>query len=259
MKKQERQQTIDLDTFDDVSLWQMMPSGTGRGKSLLRVIVDSVFNGNAKLNSLLIAGKDGLQTHGSAFIRALGIENYNQIDGSLLNSSSGLVQFFCSENNEAYLVTNSEKLVPAIQRPIVSILKKQKFSLYNFLKEGADVFDVPGFVVMTSRDIEKVAEPVLERIDHIVELEDYTPQQLELIVLQRLRYAHIEMENDNILQDIVKYGRNNLKQSIRFLKTCIAVMLAGGRRELLQEDIQKVGRLVHTPIPPPPLQDEIPF
>ena len=97
MKKQEEQETIDLDTFDDVSLWQMMPR---MGQSLLKTIVDSIHNGNAKLSSLLIKGKDGLETHGSAFIRALGFENYNQIDGSLLNPSSGLLQFFCSEKKD---------------------------------------------------------------------------------------------------------------------------------------------------------------
>ena len=50
MKKQTKQQpAIDLDTFDDVSLFQMIPSGGGFGQSMLKVFVDSVHNGNGKL------------------------------------------------------------------------------------------------------------------------------------------------------------------------------------------------------------------
>ena len=263
MKKQKEQLTIDLDSFDDVSLYQLIPSGRGMGQSLLKTIVDSVHNGNAKLNSLLIAGKEGLQTHSSAFIRAMGFETFDQIDGSLLQHISGLHNFFCGEENEAHIISNIEKLPHVAQLHVSNILKKKKFCPYNYLKEGQDIFDVCGLVVMTSREIKKIPEPVLDAIDHIVQLEDYTPQQLELIVLQRCKYAHVEIENDNILKDIVKYGRNNLKQSIRFLKTCIAVMLAGGRRELLQEDVLKATRLSRSPVPPPPLppsvDENIPF
>ena len=99
MKKQTKQQEIiDLDSFNDVSLFQMIPSGSGMGLSHLKTIVDSVHNGRAKLNSLLIIGKEGLQTHSSALIRALGISDYNQIDGSLLQLISGIHQFFCVGN-----------------------------------------------------------------------------------------------------------------------------------------------------------------
>ena len=61
MKKQKKQQQIiDLDSFDDISLFQMIPSGTGMSLSHLKTLVDSVHYSQAKLNSLLLTGKEGL-------------------------------------------------------------------------------------------------------------------------------------------------------------------------------------------------------
>ena len=64
-----------------------------------------------------------------------------------------------------------------------------------------------------------------------------------MIILQRLKYAKIDYENEYILQDIVRYGKNNLKKSIRFLKCCIAVMQSQGRQKLNVEDVIKSARL----------------
>ena len=69
MKKQTKQQpVIDLDTFDEVSLYQMIPSGSGMGLSHLKTIVDSVHNGRAKVSSLLITGTTALTTHSFSFL-----------------------------------------------------------------------------------------------------------------------------------------------------------------------------------------------
>ena len=258
MKKQSKQQpVIDLDTFEDVSLYQMNPSGKSMGLSLLKTLVDSVLNGNAKLSSLLIAGSAGLQTHAPAFIRALGIDNYNQIDGSLLQSPNGLHMFFCPDSNEAFIISNADKIPTIVQLHITNILTKQQFSLYNYLKEGADVFEVSGLVVMTSKSSKKVPAPILDGIQHIVEIEGYTTEQLELVILQRCKYASVEIEDQYILSDIVQYGEEDLEKSIRFLRTCITVMQAEGRQRLIPEDVIRAGRLNR--LPDIDIGDDIPF
>ena len=106
-----------------------------------------------------------------------------------------------------------------------------------------DVIEVPGFVVLTSKHQKKVPAPILDAVQHIICLEDYTPEQLELIILQRLKYANIDYENEYVLQDIVRYGKNNLRLSIRFLKCCVAVMQSEGRQKLNVEDVIKSARL----------------
>ena len=257
MKNQQKQHhTVDLDSFEYVSLYQLIPSGTGMGQSHLKTLVDSVHNGSANIKSLLISCKEGARVHGSAFIRALGIDNYNQIDGSMLNPAAGLHQFFAVRKHEAHLITNADELSQLVQLPICNILTNQQFSLYNYLKQGPDIFAVHGLVVMTTNNIKKVPDPILSCFSHIVELEDYTPTQLELIILQRLKYAHIEHKNDCILKNIVRYGNNNLAQSIRFLRLCIAVMQADGRQVLIPTDVMKASRLNRLAALP---GDDIPF
>ena len=195
MKKQIKQQpVINLDTFEDVSLFQMIPSGQGFGQAMLKIFVDSVHNGNGNLTSLLITAKEGLTTHASAFLRALGIDNFNQIDASMLYNNHDLYIFFCAQSYQGHIITNLENVMATSQFHLCEILKKQKFQPYNYAEKKPDFYYVPGLVVMTAKDRKKVPESVLKSIDYVVELEDYTKEQLELIILQRLKYAHIDYE-----------------------------------------------------------------
>ena len=242
-KHQKQQEIIDLDSFNDVSLFQLIPSGTGMGLSHLKTLVDSVHYSQAKLNSLLITGQAGLQTHASALIRALGIDNFNEISAYLLQHDYELKVFFCAHQSEAHILSDIENTLPHTQKHLISILKKGQYNPYNYIEDRLDVIEVPGLVVLTSKHQKKVPVPILDSVQHIVHLEDYTAQQLELIILQRLKYANIDYENEYILEDIVKYGKNNLKLCIRFLKCCIAVMQSQGRQKLDVEDVIKSARL----------------
>lgn len=257
MKKQTKQQpVIDLDTFDDVSLFQMIPSGKGFGQSMLKVFVDSVHNGNGKLNSLLITGKEGLATHASAFHRALGTDNYNQIDASMFNAPHDIYTFFCVEDYQGFIITNVDNISTPAQYHLCQILKEQQFTPYNYSEKKHDIYDVPGLVVITSRNRENVPESVLKNIQYVAELENYSKNQLELIILQRLKYANIDYEDESILQEVVKYGNNELEQSIRFMRCCIAVMQSDyGRQTLLKEDVIKAGRLNRLPN----IDDAVPY
>lgn len=241
MKKQTKQQ-IDIDTFSDVSLYQLIPSGKGMGQALLRTYVDSVHNGGAKLKSILIAGKEGLSTTSCAFIRAYGFSKYAQIDGSLLHNFNEVNMFFCREPCEAFLITNVESIPSMVQLTIYHVLTKGEYYLYNFVQGCYDTIYVPGMVVLTSQNIKNVAKPITDRVNHIVSLEDYTPEQLELIVLQRIRYAHIEYD-ECILKEIVKYGSSTLNLSISFLMCCISVILAENKSKMTMQDVQKAARL----------------
>jgi len=251
MKKQVRQQEpiIDLETFNEVSLWQMLPSGRqGMGQVLLKTHVDAVLNGRATLHSMLISGPEGLRTTAGAFVRALGIDNYNQTDASLLQTVYDLHNFFCPEQYEAYIITNLERLVPALRAHLYDIIKKRQLKLYNYGTQTYDIYEIPGLVVMTSKDRAKVAWAILDDIQHTVELEGYTSGQLELIILQRLKYASVNYENENVLKDIVRHGNNLLNNCIRFMTSCLAVMQAEGRCILLQRDVNKAVRLNRMPV-----------
>ena len=256
MKQKEQQPVIDLDTFDDVSLYQLIPSGTGMGLSLLKTIVDSVLNGRAKVSSLLLVGKTALTTHSVAFLRALATENYNQTYAAMFSAPHDIYTFFCSEPHDGYIINSIHNVGTSAQYFLCQILKEQEFSPYNYMEQKHDTYDVPGIIVMTTRDLKKVPEPIVKNVTHVVELENYTASQLELVILQRLKYAHIDYEDESVLQEIVKYGRNELEKSIMFMRCCIAVMQSDyGRQTLGKEDVIRAARLNRLPN----IDDDMPY
>ena len=239
-----KQEICDLSDFDDtVSLWQLIPAGKGKALTLLKIIVDAIHNGNNdKLQKILITGEAG-RIHGLAFLRALGFEQIKEINASLLQYGTGLVQFFCKGPENAHLITNAEMLMSMVQLPVCHVLKFKKFNLYNFLKEGIETFSAPGPLILTTEDVKKVQKPIVDICDYVIDIEPYTQEQLKLVVLQRLKYAGIDYECEEVLNQIVSQG-NKLKQIIRFLKICIAVMQANGRNKELQlGDIEKAIRM----------------
>jgi hypothetical protein len=258
MKKQKEQKTaVDLDAFRNVSLYQMIPSGRGFGQTLLKCHVDAVLNGRAKLNSLLITGKAGLQTHAGAFLRALGIDYYNQIDAEMIQSVFDLHVFLCGEQYDGYIIRNLEKMSIDAQKHLYNVLTKQQLIPYNYVEQKHDYHDVPGTIIFTSKNNKKIAGPILGSINQAVELENYTTGQLELIILQRLKYAHIDY--GNVAKNIVRHGNNDLNKCIRFTKCCIAVMQAEGRYKLLKKDVVRGARLNRLPEIELDFEDTIPF
>lgn len=236
-------ETINLDGFNDVSLYQLIPSGKGFGQALLKTYVDTIHIGKAPVNSLLIVAKTGLKTTSTAFFTALGIEAFNQIDASLIQTGFDFYTFFFSEIYEGYLLTNVEQTVNSVKSHLFDVLFKKKFRPYNYVEQKHDIYDFNAILVMTTKNIKKVPAFFIDNIDCIVQLEDYTADQLELIVLQRLKYSHISYENENVLKEVVRYGKRDLDRCIRFLKSCINIMQSQGRQMMLLEDVLKSARL----------------
>ena len=91
-------------------------------------------------------------------------------------------------------------------------------------------------------------------------MENYTNGQLKLVILQRLKYAKVDYENESVLKNIVRYGQNDLMKSIKFLRCSVAVMQSEGRHKLLKEDVVKGARLNRMPaLPVDDFEDTIPF
>ena len=109
---------------------------------------------------------------------------------------------------------------------------------------------------MTTHRSDKIPKYFTEKIDHIVELEDYTDQQLELAVLQRIKYCQIGYQEEKVLQLIAEYGHKDLHKIIRLLKDAITVMLSDSRTVLTVGDVEKAKRLCAQPVP---VDDGIPF
>lgn len=241
--KQQVKPIIDIDEFDQsVSLWQLLPCGNGHGLKMLKYIVDSVLNSQKAQNniSILLTGKQGKRTHGRAFLRAVGIEDINEIPAELLRPTSGVMSFFDNANvNQGYLISDIEKISQFVQTNIYEILSKREFCLHNYTKKGNDKFAVPSSLILTSKDKKCMPTYIPANVDYVIELEEYTEQQLELIVLQRVKYCHVDYENEDILKFIVGQGENDLHKIIKLLKTAIVIMQAECRKTLTLTDVKK--------------------
>ena len=77
-------------------------------------------------------------------------------------------------------------------------------------------------------------------INNWIKLEDYTDQQLELAILQRLKYGQVGYQEEKVLWLVVEYGHKDLHKIIRLLKDAITIMLADSRTVLTVEDVKKV-------------------
>lgn len=248
MKKQKEQKKIvDLDQFDQtVSLWQLLPSGAGRGLKRLKIIVDSIQNGQVeqprKPLSILITGKQGVRTHARSFLRALGLDYPHELPANILNTTTNEVFNFFSPTRwcDSYIISSLSLLYNPILKTPYEIITKGQFSIYDNARKATEVVPIFRPIVMTTHVRDNVPSYFQEKIDHIVEIENYTNQQLELIVLQRLKYCNLDYDEEKVLRLIVEYGLEKLPNIIRLLKSAITVMFADGRRCLTVDDIQKV-------------------
>ena len=110
---------------------------------------------------------------------------------------------------------------------------------------------------MTAHDISKIPDYFLEKISNVVMVGEYPKQNLELVVLQRLKYARIDYENEKVLSSIVEYN-DNLHNIITILKNSITVMLADSRSVLTVDDVNKGRKISILRVGAPPMKD-IPF
>lgn len=246
MKKQEEKQIINIDEFDStVSLYQLMPSSAGRGLSHLKLIVDSILNNPKKWSdkpmSLLILGKQETRTHARAFTRALGLESINESPAHLLNAPVTAMSEFMNPliSCDCFMISDVNLLLPSVMKVLYQSISKGKYSInsYGSTKEIVAVYNP---VIMTASSIGRIPKYLKEKIDHIVTLEDYVDQQLELIVLQRLKYCQIDYEEEKVLSLLVAYGQEDLQMIIRLLKDSITVMLSDSRKVLTVADVKRV-------------------
>lgn len=251
MKKSTGKIVRHIDEFESsVSLYNLLAGGKGKGIILLKKIVDQIQNDNYEnVNSdsppnILITGKEGKSITAIAFLRALGVQEIRQIQACFIEGDSYLVAFFQNSNaNIGYIIRQIEKLQEGLLSNLWQILVEKRLRMFNFLSGQEEVHRISGIVVLTSSEIKKVSKPIVDAVDFVVELGEYTQEQLQLIVLQRLMFSNIDYENEEVFKSVVEYGNGQLKHIIRFLRTCYTIVRADGRCKLLLSDIEKAGRI----------------
>lgn len=244
----ENKQILSVDRFDEeISLWQVIPCGSGRGITHLRLIADSILNNNQPLHptkplSLLLYGKGGAKkTHASAFLRAIGIDSANRISAGMLYSLRDLTEYFSPA--EAYIITEIDDMPPMLHLLIDSIIEKGEYLTYNRNEKECHPVKVP--VILTANDIADVPPLIVQMVNHVVKLENYMKEQLKLILIQRLKYCGIESAISEKTLDLLIGDAEplTLYALIRVLKVAVTIMRADCRRIMTDADIRKAVKL----------------
>lgn len=253
--KKETTKIADLAEFDQsVSLYQLIPAGTGKGLSLLKKIVDYILTAKpARIPSVLITGGQGIRTHAHAFLRALGLEDTREMDGFLMQPCSCLIEFFRapSANTTGYIITGTHQLDAQVQVKLSDILNRRKFHMFNFIKESKETYGVEGTLILTAPSIFVVPDPIRRTADYHVAIEPYTHQQKVLIGLQRIKYCGIGYQSEEVLEEIVMRANGDLRQMVQLLQIGITLISTDGRMELDVKDIRKAADLL-----PPTIQSK---
>jgi len=250
MNQDQKKEYVDLGDYDtSVSLWQMVPSGNGKGLNKLQLLVDAVHSGSighsSKPLSVLIAG-EAKKTHSRAFLRALGSVDIAELPAYLLTLRYGLSDFVASQEVfDALLLTNIEQTAVYYMRCLYQYLREGRYFVKNLsrIDETPFPFDIvygqcP--IVLTTSDINVIPAFVKQTIDFVVTIESYTEEQIKQILVQRIKYlGTIEYEGQSLIDKIVELGKGKLEKSISLLKDSLLVMHSEGKTLLTLKHVER--------------------
>ena len=247
MKQQEEQKYVNLiDEFEDyVSLYTIISKDVNiikLQKISDKILHDKYGNPNCRYPSILITGSIGKRTHAIALLRSLGIANYKVIESQLYGPPSCSMQHFSSEN-EGIILCNVEHLDMYCQKIVLDVIRTSQFGLYNYFDRKEEIFNYNGLLIMTCGDMSKIHEQIYKSVSHFVQILPYHSTELKLMVLQRLKFSGIDIEDDSVVEEIVQQG-GDIQNIVRFMKDCVMMMKADGRSSLLEKvDVTMAMRL----------------
>ncbi len=264
MKKQEQKEITDF--IYHCHLWNLVPGGDGKGIVLLRRIVDAIQSDNYQNPgnnppSFLITGAIGKKLTVNALLNSLAIEDVRECHAKYFENDIPSFQFFWdSFDTTAHVITEIEQLRGKAESTLWKYLNKRECSYYNNVSRMYDrIVHCNGLIVMTCNNLALISDTIIRATDHIIRLQPLNLDQLEAVIHQRLVFCGISYDGEEVLKAVVEAGNTQIDLVIKFLKVCILMIKA----EMLDcLDMQLVSRakwLNNTSIPPPPIDDGIPF
>lgn len=243
-EKNQKNKQIKLDEYFSISLWQLLPCGNGLALKKLKEIVNSILHGQAhretpKPLSLLIVGQVGKKSHGFAFLRSLAAEFIFHSTASMLSIPIDFIDFFYGAiSDNGYIISDLNMLPGGNMKKLYQILNS---GYYSYMDVGCKKLSTPVMspIVCTVKKLNLLPDTIISSFEHIVELGEYTDQQKSLIAYQRLRYAGIEIENEEVLTKLMLYSPSGLEELIKLLNLSVMSMLGEGRAVLTSDDVRK--------------------
>jgi hypothetical protein len=236
MSKNTENQIKYIDAYDDqASLWNLVG---GNGLRLLQQIADTecLIEKRDRPVSILLSGTQSTALYSVCYLRAKAMQ-ISKIPAQMLYIKEGMIEFFTPTNpDRGYIIEDIEHLSAGIQPKLLQILQEGHFTQFDPVKKSIDTYPVFGAVLLTCKDIKKVIPQLTKSVDYVIHI-DLTQEQIRQVIKMRLQYAHVEYENEKVI-DKLAVG-NSLRTIISVVKLAIVVMLFENRSTLTVKDVLK--------------------
>lgn len=244
MKKQKENHLItDINCFDEeASIYKILFQD--RATALLKYIIDKISidkyeNVNYRLPSILIAGKEvGKQLIARAFTNSI-CANFEHIQGKNLGMGGYCGSLYENSDKETvYYISSADKLSPYSVSLLLQYLR-QGFVAFKSQMTGENkiVSSENKLFIFSADDSKKLCPDLFRAIDYHCYLQNYTVQQMEIIVEQRLKWSGSDFDKE-VPAIIVHNSRGSISNCMRLLSLCYLVMRGNGRNKMTAKDIE---------------------
>ena len=262
------QEKYEFDQFKDhCHLWNVVLGGD-KTIVLLRKIIDSLqsdsySNPYQKRPSFLIVGDEdtGKNLVARAIANSMAIEDIREAPGRYLDNGIASHLFFRdSLYDTTHIITNIECLNKTGECNLWKYLKDGFCKYFNFRTHAYDLEQhCYGMIIMTVTERDRLSKsPILQTVDHVIELEPYSSEQVKIIAHQLLKFCSTEYAGEQILEEILDQGSGQVGLAIDFMKTCVLIMRAEMLDCLDMEIVEKAKRIWQTTVHAPSVKD-MPF
>ena len=242
----------DIDEFEEYAhLWNVVPGGKGEGIVLLRKVVDSIQNNfNEPLirtPSFLIAGGKGIgkKLLARAIANSLAIEDVRVCPAEFFENGIFSSQFFWdSSPNTAHIITDIEQLKPTAEATLWKYVKNRECKYFNHMDRNySNTICCCGWMIMTCKDTDLINNAMLSAVDHIIEIEPLTNDQLLAILHQKLVFVGVEYDGEEVLKAIANAGMGQIELTMDFLTKSLILMNAEMKDILDMRIVNKAKRI----------------
>ena len=259
MKKQKEQHISDINCFDnESSIYQILFQD--RTISMLKYIIEKISLDeyecvNFRLPSVMLIGGEGKQLIARAFSTSL-CYNFEHIQGQYLGTGgySGSLYQDVHEMT-VYYISSGEKLSNYSMTLLHNSLR------YDFMKfktsasqEDVIITAYNKLFVLGVNDSKEISQDLCKATDYHCHLNNYTTENQELLIEQRLRWSHMKFEKQ-VPAIIVKNGEGSIGRCIRLLSASYLVMRGNNREKITIKDVEigialnrQEERAINTPV-----------
>lgn len=230
-----------------VSLWNIIPSGSGNSLVLLRKVLDGIQSGTFEKNPTLVISGEGARDLAYAFANSYCSEDIREIEAQHLYLVRGQSEFFLNSLYDTVHIIENIATIGMSESILWHVLKKRIYKTSR-MDGSIDFHHITGIIVMTAGEIKSVPPSLYRAVDFKAVMEHYTQEQLELIVHQRLVFCRIDYQNnEDILKTVIEYSCGKLNFIYELLKVCILLAQLEHGNKLDMKTVQQAFKLSHLP------------